>query len=154
MTTIPVYRIVKDKHRHQAFDGEGAKLFGGRWNSRGRPCVYVAGSQSLAVLEILVHLTRGQPLAHYRMFRLQLQASETLKATRLPDDWRAEPAPASTAAFGDQWLRQGDSLALALPSTIIPDEFNYLINPHHPAFDELVAGAELLEFGIDPRLVD
>ena len=153
MTTLAVYRIVKEKHRHQAFDGEGAKLFGGRWNSRGRACVYVAGSQSLAVLEILVHLSAGQPLGQYRMFRLELPVAETLKATRLPDDWRAEPAPASTAAFGDQWLRQGASLALALPSTIIPDEFNYLINPDHTAFDDLVASAELLDFDLDPRLV-
>ena len=151
---IPVYRLVKRKRLAQAFDGEGAKLYGGRWNSKGNACVYCAGSESLALLEVLVHLGNAAVAQHYAMLELQI-AEEHIPNARLdtlPPDWRDEPAPPATASFGDAWLASSDSLALAVPSVIIPRESNYLLNVRHPAFATVVATARDLDFAVDARL--
>lgn len=152
---IDVYRLVKRKWLAQAFDGEGARLYGGRWNSKGNACVYCAGSESLALLEVLVHLSDARVAQHYAMLQLQIPEEHLLNARSdtLPADWREEPAPPSTASFGDAWLESGQSLALAVPSVIVPRESNYLLNVLHPAFHTVVALAKELSFGIDPRLV-
>ncbi|RMS24040.1 hypothetical protein ALP71_02375, partial [Pseudomonas coronafaciens pv. garcae] len=63
-----------------------------------------------------------------------------------------EPAPPASASFGDAWLASGQSLALAVPSVIIPREYNYLLNVQHPEFQAVVATARALEFEVDPRL--
>lgn len=151
---IHVYRLVKRKWLVQAFDGEGAKLYGGRWNSKGNACVYCAGSESLALLEVLVHLGDASVAQHYAMLELQVPEEHILntRSDTLPVDWREEPAPPSTASFGDAWLESGQSLALAVPSVIIPREANYLLNVLHPAFHAVVALAKELDFAMDPRL--
>jgi RES domain-containing protein len=107
MSAVRAYRLVKKKWRAMAFDGEGARLYGGRWNSRGQACIYVAGSESLAMLEIMVHLDDYSMLNHYALYELQLPADgiDQLPIELLPEDWREEPAPPSTAALGDAWLR-------------------------------------------------
>ncbi|RMQ49096.1 hypothetical protein ALQ04_00253 [Pseudomonas cichorii] len=150
---IHVYRLVKRKWLAQAFDGEGAKLYGGRWNSKGRACVYCAGSESLALLEVLVHLDNSSMVQHYVMLELQIAADRILNARpdSLPADWREEPAPPSTASFGDAWLDSGQSLALAVPSVIVPRESNYLLNVQHPSFKSAVAKARELDFTVDRR---
>ncbi|MBX8607764.1 RES family NAD+ phosphorylase [Pseudomonas cichorii] len=151
---IHVYRLVKRKWLAQAFDGEGAKLYGGRWNSKGQACVYCAGSESLALLEVLVHLDNSSMVQHYVMLELQIPKDRILKARpdNLPVDWREEPAPPSTSSFGDAWLESGQSLALAVPSVIVPREFNYLLNVRHASFKSIVAKARELDFEVDSRL--
>ncbi|OEC66673.1 hypothetical protein A7D21_26680 [Pseudomonas sp. AP19] len=152
---ISVYRLVKRKWLAQAFDGEGARLYGGRWNSKGKACVYCAGSESLALLEVLVHLGNSTVIQHYAMLELKLPEEHILNASPdiLPNDWREEPAPPSTATFGDNWLESGQSLALAVPSVIIPRESNYLLNVQHPAYLAMVAQARELDFQLDERLL-
>ncbi|CAO1659269.1 RES family NAD+ phosphorylase [Salinicola sp. LHM] len=151
---VYAYRLVKRKYQDTAFDGEGARLYGGRWNSPGRACVYVASSESLALLEIMVHLESYRLLDAYALLRLTLPAESILRvgAEDLPDNWQEAPAPAETADLGDGWLTSGQSLALALPSVVVPREFNYMLNPGHPLFDPIVAAAEPLPFKPDPRL--
>jgi len=153
---ISIYRLVKRKWLAQAFDGEGARLYGGRWNSKGKACVYCAGSESLALLEVLVHLGNSAVIQHYAMLEFQLPEQDILNAGAdiLPADWRDEPAPPSTASFGDTWLESGQSLALAVPSVIIPRESNYLLNVQHPAYQTLVAEARELDFMLDERLLN
>ncbi|WP_426116367.1 RES family NAD+ phosphorylase [Pseudomonas sp. DSP3-2-2] len=153
---ISIYRLVKRKWLAQAFDGEGARLYGGRWNSKGKACVYCAGSESLALLEVLVHLGNSAVIQHYAMLELQLPEQDILNASAdiLPADWRDEPAPPSTASFGDTWLESGQSLALAVPSVIIPRESNYLLNVQHPAYQAIVAEARELDFMLDERLLN
>ncbi|NYS41243.1 RES family NAD+ phosphorylase, partial [Pseudomonas syringae pv. actinidiae] len=88
---IAVYRLVKRKWLAQAFDGEGAKLYGGRWNSKGNACVYCAGSESLALLEILVHLNNSGVARHYAMLELQIAEAhypQRSPPTPCPPDWR------------------------------------------------------------------
>ncbi len=152
--SVPSYRLVKSKWAESAFDGEGAKRYGGRFNSRGRRCVYVASSESLAILEIMVHLEDYRLLEHYALFRLALPVASIIRldAGALPPDWRGDPAPSSTAQVGDAWLQAGTSLALAVPSTIALREVNYLLNPDHPDFPDVVRSAERLPFSADPRL--
>lgn len=150
------YRLVKKKWTHSAFDGEGAKRYGGRWNSRGRPCVYLASSESLVLLEVMMHIENYRVLEHYTLLELHLpkRAILTLSPDALPENWREDPAPMETAAVGDAWLVSGASLALAVPSAIVPREHNFLINPMHKDFSAFVATARELSFSPDPRLLD
>ena len=154
MSTIRAYRLVKRKWRQAAFDGEGARLYGGRWNSKGKACIYLAGSESLAMLEVMVHLDDYQLLTHYALLEVTLQKSSlmSLSADSLPKDWAVEPAPASTAEIGDNWLESQSSLALAVPSAVVPRERNYLINPQHSHFQALVNSATEIAFTPDKRL--
>jgi RES domain-containing protein len=152
---VSAYRLVKKKWVEKAFDGEGAKRFGGRWNSRGKSCVYLAAAESLAILEILVHLDDYQVLTHYLLFEVVLPQRDILylPIESLPACWRDEPAPPETAEIGDAWLAEATSLALAVPSVIVPREWNFILNPTHPAFKSLVSQARRLSFEPDGRLV-
>lgn len=150
-----VYRLVKGRFAARALDGSGAKTYGGRWNSPGTALVYASESIALAALELLVHLGRGEVLGSYRVFTLTIpdQATLTLDVTALPADWRADPAPRSTACIGDGWAASGQSAALLVPSTVIPQEYNCVLNPARPEFVAIAAGATDEPFGLDPRLV-
>ncbi len=151
-----VYRLVKARYAASALDGGGAKTFGGRWNSPGTAVLYASVSIALAALELLVHLGRGEVLSSYRLFTLTLpdQAALTLDDGALPADWRVDPAPKSTATIGDRWVAAGPSVALLIPSTVIPREQNILLNPGHPGFAAIADGAADEPFGFDPRLAD
>lgn len=151
---MQLYRLVHYKWAAQAFDGEGAKLYGGRWNSKGQLCVYTAGSEALAILEILVHLNNRAALKQYRLFQLTIASDDVLylSQTNLPANWQQQPASIDTARIGDNWLTQQASLALSVPSVIAPREYNILLNPQHPRFDACLTTAAELEFMPDPRL--
>lgn len=126
-----------------AFTGEGARRFGGRWNSPGHAVVYSAQSQSLAALEILVHVDSENLLLKYVAIPVTIKKSliRSVDASRLPRHWRAYPAPSATRLLGDQWVINRESAVLQVPSVVIPDESNYLLNPLHPDFGELIIGA-------------
>ncbi|WP_273021114.1 RES domain-containing protein [Rheinheimera sp.] len=149
-----VYRLVHHKWAAQAFDGEGAKLYGGRWNSKGQLCVYTAGSEALAILEVLVHLNNRTALKQYRLFQLTLTTDDILSLSHnnLPANWQQQPASIDTARIGDDWLAQQASLALAVPSVIAPREQNILLNPAHAAYQACISTATELDFLPDPRL--
>jgi len=147
------WRIVKAAHAATAFSGEGAARTGGRWNSRGVPIVYTSSTKSLAALETLVHL--NPPVAFkYVTIRVTFDTSlvKYISAKTLPPNWRIEPPPSSTKALGDAWVEEAESAVLALPSVIIPDEINYLLNPAHPAFKKISIGKPE-KFIFDPRLL-
>ncbi len=152
MNQISIYRIVKKKWADSAFDGEGARLFGGRWNNKGKSCVYVAGSESLALLEILVHLESDAILNAYCVIKSNIDNKQIMTLGNLPKNWQAEPAPPQTAIIGDQWLKSGQSLALRVPSVIVPREYNYLLNPNHPDMAQMIQTTEVIDLNIDPRL--
>jgi RES domain-containing protein len=148
-----LWRVVKRAHAATAFDGKAAARFGGRWNSPGRRAVYASATKSLAVLEILVHLDVGRPLPRFVAFGFEVDAKlvETLARGRLPRSWRTMEGMPLTQRLGDEWLARGRMLALAVPSAIVPEEQNYLLNPAHPAFAKLDVGAPA-RFVLDPRL--
>lgn len=134
-----------------AFGGEGARRYGGRWNPRGVPVAYAAGSRALALLEVLVHLGAAQLLGRYLLIPASFDESfvETLDA--LPEGWRAHPAPHATQSVGARWVEAARSPVLRVPSVVVPAEPNYLVNPRHPDFSQIEIGApEALD--VDPRL--
>jgi RES domain-containing protein len=119
-----------------AFDGEGARRYGGRWNSAGVPMVYASEHESLAVLEVRVHIAMS---GVYKSFAFHFDEGlmRTLLVQQLPKDWQHEPPPVSLQRLGDQWVKAGDSVILAVPSAIVPNELNLLINPRHPDFSKI-----------------
>jgi RES domain-containing protein len=155
LSEIPAYRLVKTRFSGAPFDGEGARLFGSRWSSQGRRCVYVAYSEALAILEILVHLDEPGLINAYRLFKVHLPNDyiKTLPHGALPNDWREDPSPSSTAAIGDEWLDTIGMLALAVPSAIAVRDKNFLLNPLHPSFAEVTGQAEELSLTVDQRLL-
>jgi RES domain-containing protein len=123
--------------------GEGARCFGGRWNSIGRPVVYLADHPALAALELRVHLDLPFDL---------LPADFVLMRVMVPDaEMLGLQAPEETAALGDAWLQEARSAALRVPSVLVPHSWNVLLNPGHP--DAAHAGIlEIESFRFDPRM--
>jgi RES domain-containing protein len=142
-----------ETHAADAFSGEGARLYGGRWNSPGIPMVYTAGSRALAALEILVHLDSPRLLSRFVLCEVLLNGTlvRDLSADDIPMDWRFEPPPHSTQAVGDRWIKEAPSPVLHVPSVIIAEESNYLLNPHHPDFAQIRI-SKPRPFRFDPRL--
>ncbi|WNO61751.1 RES family NAD+ phosphorylase [Rheinheimera sp. MMS21-TC3] len=151
---IHLYRLVHNKWAAQAFDGEGARRFGGRWNSKGQLCIYTANSEALAILEVLVHLNNRVALRQYKLFQLTIARADLMQisSNTLPASWRDQPATSETAAIGDNWLSQKASLALAVPSVLAPRESNILLNPSHASFNDCLTTITELDFMPDPRL--
>ncbi len=152
---IRSWRLVQADYTAHAFDGEGARLYGGRWNSPGQCAVYTAGSLALAALEVLVHLKSRVTLSRYIKSWIEFDETwvTTIAIEDLPLNWRQGRAPVQTQVRGDRWLEAGDTLALQVPSVVIPEEWNYVINPLHPKFAETVRG-QPEPFQFDPRLSD
>lgn len=154
MTAGPfeVFRIVTRRRVADAFSGEGARLYGGRWNPKGLRVVYTAGSRALAMLEILA---QDQPLhARYVIIPARIPPSlriERVALSKLPANWNAPGRSDSLREMGAQWLRRGRAAVLCVPSAIVPSEFNYLLNPLHADFARIKPGpVEILK--TDARL--
>jgi RES domain-containing protein len=141
-----VYRVCRAVHRR--LDGEGARLAGGRWNSPGKAVVYMAVTVSLAVLENLVHMARADFPAGY-----------ILLVAMIPDgldmldevDLRRQLGEAGRQTLGDRWIDSGSSAVLAVRSTVVPFERNFLLNPAHPDF-RLIQVEPAVPFTFDERL--
>lgn len=152
--SLQAWRLVAAKWRDTAFDGEGARLAGGRWNTRGTAVVYLANSLSLAALELLVHIDYHQALQDHYAIPVYFDERLVLQVDRgdLPEDWTSADAIPQTQALGDAWIRSNASVLLAVPSAVIPQEHNYLFNPRHPQAGSLTIG-EPQPFRYDPRLL-
>ncbi len=145
------YRIVKPAHAPTALSGEGARLYGGRWNPPGWRCVYTAGSRALAVLEMLVHLVgRGRALP-YVLLTVEVPDETLLDSGPQAEGWNATPPGRISQNPGEGWLREKKSAALRVPSTIVPEESNFLLNPLAPGFDR-VRIVDKRPFQLDTRL--
>jgi len=122
------------------FDGEGAFRFGGRWNSRGTRVIYTAGTLSLAALEMLVHLNNEEILLSYSFAAATLDESLILpieEFQKLPKNWNDSPPPLEIQRIGDEWSQKKASAVLKVPTSILPVEYNYLINIEHPDFSKI-----------------
>ena len=151
---ITAWRIFKKKYQGSAFSGEGARRFGGRWNSKGVAVIYTSETVSLAVLEILVHLETTRLLDAYLLSSVTFDGSlvKAVPVAKLPGNWRKEPAPITLQAIGDNWVANATSAILRVPSVIVPTESNYLLNPTHANFRSCV-WRKPQPFKLDPRLV-
>ena len=147
------WRIVPWERRVDAFSGEGAARYGGRWNSPGTRVVYLSEHKSLAALEMLVHLPRNTTtLFAFLQAEFPNDAVEVLPPAGWPAHWAQEPPQADSQALGDVWVRQGRSAILAVPSALIPEELNFLLNPAHPEFEKFAIG-QPVPFAFDARLL-
>lgn len=128
-----VYRVGKTKYAGD-LTGEGAKLFGGRWNNKMVGCLYTSESRALAVLEFTVNVNIDDiPRAlSITVIEIPDETIRILNETDLPGDWKLSPAPSSTKDFGSKLLLAVAEPVIKAPSTIIPAEFNFLLNPLHP----------------------
>jgi RES domain-containing protein len=127
-----VYRIGKTKYAND-LSGEGARLNGGRWNHKLTPCIYTSESRALAVLEYTVNVNIDDiPRAlSITTFDIPDKGIAVFAEANLPGNWRAIPAQSGSKDFGTALLK-ADAPVIKIPSSIIPEEYNYLLNPLHP----------------------
>lgn len=157
MTGTPArtaWRITSSRHAGQAFDGEGARLYGGRWNRPGTAIVYCSATLSLAALESFIHVEPSLAPANLVAISAEIPAElaiEVIEIPTLPAEWRIYPGPERLRELGDGWVRAGRSAILSVPSSVIPHERNLLLNPVHPDFPRIRLGTAE-PFSFDPRM--
>lgn len=134
--------------------GMGARLFGGRWNSEGQPALYLASSRSLSVLEVLVHLPPLIIPDDYCLVEIKVpdNSINNLSIDDLPENWKDISAPTILKRIGDEFLKEKKYLMMRVPSSIVPMEYNYILNPLHQDIKE-VKILKKEPFSFDERLV-
>ena len=134
---MKVFRIEREKYLNTTLSGVGASITRGfRWNSLNTRMVYTAESRALATLEVAVHLDLSQDLPDDRYY-VEIEIPDEIAILEidrinLPPNWNAHPPQMHTQIIGDEFVRNNQAAVLKVPSSIVPDEFNYLINPLHP----------------------
>lgn len=151
-----VFRIEREKYLDTALSGIGASISEGyRWNSLNTRIVYTADTRALATLEISVHLDLSEDLPSDRYY-VEIEIPDEIDIQEvtledLPDDWNSKPPTLTTQTIGDDFINYNDSAILKVPSSIVPQEFNYLINPSHPDSSKIkILGVSKMMF--DSRL--
>ena len=151
-----LWRIAKHTTLFKATDltGGGAKITGGRWNSKGVPVVYTSTTIALTTLETMAHLAdiniRNAFLAKVEVPEPVWDLREYIEAEDFDPTWIAEPPGSTTIDYGDEWLKSCSASLLMVPSAIVPEEFNVLINPAHPMSRKITATI-LRQYTYDPR---
>jgi RES domain-containing protein len=147
-----LYRLAKDSYADD-LTGTGARLYGGRWNSKGKAAMYLASSQALALLEVLVHLPALIEPKNYFLIAIEVpdNSMQQVYAATLPDNWNTMQPPSALKIIGDSFLTENRYLLLKVPSAIVPGEHNYLVNVRHPAMAKVKVIKKTL-FNFDKRL--
>lgn len=148
---ITVYRLTTAQYANH-LTGEGAKIYGGRWNPVGVAALYTSEFISLAILEILIRAKRAVSPEKYTLLSIQLppEAITSVSYQSLKTNW--EDHIEYTQWIGESYLKENKFLVLKVPSVIVPQEHNFLINPLHPGFKKVkIIGSELLN--LDKRLL-
>lgn len=147
---MTVYRFTKEIYSHD-ISGEGAKQWGGRWNSPGLALVYTSCSISLSLLELLIYQTSYEEIMINNLMRIEVPDAfiQSLSANSLKSNWQHDID--YCRFIGNEFLQNNNSLLLKVPSAVIPDEYNILINPGHSAFEKCaLISSGIFEF--DTRL--
>jgi RES domain-containing protein len=151
---LRVYRAFERKHAATAFSGEGARRYGGRWNSVGTAMVYTSATFALALLEIMVNVSSARIPEDMVFAPIDIPDDirpTVLDVAALPKHWFDFPAPPECQLAGDDWVRRAQTVALVVPSAAARIETNVLLNPTHPDFSRLIIG-EIEMMAIDKRL--
>ncbi len=151
---MQVFRIAKARYIKD-LSGTGPRLYGGRWNRKNVPVVYTAEHRSLATVEYLVHVPLSLLPNDLRMAVLEFPASlvpEKISPKQLPRNWRDYPPPPELAALGSDWALSRHSLLLRVPSAVVENEFNLLLNPLHPEISK-VSIVDVEKYTLDKRLL-
>ena len=147
-----VWRIASAAHA--AFDGEGARRYGSRWTPKGSRAVFASATLSLAALERFVNTDPDLEPDDLVAIAVDVDPTvsvETVAVADLPSDWRSYPPPHTLPAIGESSLRASASVALSVPSAVIPSERSLIINPAHPDFGKLTIHPSE-PFRFDPRM--
>lgn len=147
-----VYRVSK-KQFAADLTGEGARLFGGRWNHIHTGCLYTSASRALALLEFSVNVNRMLAPKSLSLVAIEIPEKNILKLqiTDLPENWQDVPVPGSTRDYGTGLLRKAQHIVIAIPSVVVPEEYNYLLNPLHKDHGKIRIMA-ISELGYDGRI--
>lgn len=150
-----VYRICRTQNSKD-LSGTGARIFGGRWNYKGVSVVYASESRALATLEYLVHVPLSLTPADLSLASIKIPDSvvpKKIPVSKLPRNWRDYPAPTRLAKIGSDWVLSNETLLLRVPSAIVKDECNILLNPAHRDM-KLVEIADVEKYRLDERLFE
>jgi RES domain-containing protein len=150
---LRVWRLADE--RYASFDGEGARLAGGRWNLRGTPVVYVSESLSLAVLEYSVNVDPRFAPAGLVSIEAEIPGdlpTKTIGIEDLPTKWSVHPPPEELARLGTEWASAASTAVLVVPSALVPEERNFVLNPRHPDFLRIAIHAPK-PFPLGPRIL-
>lgn len=150
---MKAFRLTQQRYSHQ-LSGKGASLNGARWNSKGYEMIYCAEHRSLALAEVLVHISLENLSSSYVMMVINIPdkvSSLIMSIDELPEGWNRFPSPESTKRIGDRFIEERKACILKIPSVVVKEEFNILINPNHPDF--VFINIDQIEgFRIDERL--
>ena len=151
---VLLYRISKTKYAND-LSGEGAKLFGGRWNAKGSSVIYTSDSTALATLETLVHFSLDLVPQDRSIVTLSLPddlPKLELSPEDLPEKWWVNPAPSKLVRLGQEWSEKNSEVALVVPSSVTPqaEGRNYILNPRHSGFSRIEVVA-ITEYRYDSR---
>ncbi|WP_346881624.1 RES family NAD+ phosphorylase [uncultured Algibacter sp.] len=150
---MKIYRIAKQQFISD-LSGEGARLYGGRWNKPGHNMLYCSKQLSLSVLELLVHV--DYQFINQNFWFIEIEIPEVIDIPKVPSkilkqDWRHNPPLELTQNYGTDWLKSNKKLALSVPSAVLPNEHNILLNPNHIDFKNVqITKKEILD--IDARV--
>ena len=148
-----LYRIV-NCHYADDLSGAGARLYGGRWNSEGKPMLYLASSRALAVLEVLVHLSPLIIPENFCLTEIEVPDNSItlLDTSLLPHNWQDVSGPVVLREMGDAFLKKQGHLLMKVPSAVVPAEYNYVLNPLYPEAKNIkIINKE--PFNFDERLI-
>jgi RES domain-containing protein len=150
---MEVFRLTTAKYVND-LSGTGVRLHGGRWNQKGDPVLYTAGSRALALVEVLVHLTNAFLPLNYQLITTYIPDDSIigLPSKLLPSDWKSFEPNESTKKIAAKWLAKNEYLALKVPSVVVEGEFNYLVNPLHADFPKIKI-LKTEAFSFDDRLI-
>lgn len=150
------WRLARAVDRATTFSGVGAFRYGGRWNSPGRYAVYAATSLSTAALEVLVHAGTPEAIPNDELaIKIIIPANiakQSINISDLPNDWQELNHPACLS-LGDTWLDENRTAVLDVPSAVVPQERNVVLNPKHRDFARIDTSHAGTPFRWDPRLI-
>ncbi len=152
---MKVYRLSRKKYSAE-LSGKGAAMVGGRWNSRGTEIIYTAQSRALAMAEVAVHLSIATLPSDFVMVEIEIPPATAVlevETKDLPKNWNAFPYHPKTQDFGDIFVPEKKACVLKVPSAVVKEDFNYLINPGHPEFKEIKI-LRISNFPFDNRLFE
>lgn len=148
-----VFRLIRKKYGIE-LSGKGAALSGNRWNSKGTELIYCADSRALAMAEVAVHISLSILPKDYVMVEIEIPTSifiASMITDDLPRNWNSFPHLLDTQKIGDDFVADRNNAVLKVPSAVVPGDFNFLINPHHPDFQAIkIVGQQ--DFPFDSRL--
>ncbi|QJD80918.1 RES family NAD+ phosphorylase [Spirosoma rhododendri] len=148
-----LYRIIRDKFRHESLSTVGSRLYGGRWNPKGTGVLYTTSTPELGLIETLAHApaVRYEELPTYWVFTLHVPDDiRYYQRSELPDFWQDDTYERTQQWLND-WLTEPDVLGVALPSVLVPLSFNVMLHPAHPLFAQIDVVAQEIQ-PLDRRL--